>query len=146
MTIATMKQALDAQEYLLKDLRNRDSIHLMGQGALDRLKESNDALRAAIEQAEKTEPVATKLPTQAFSCFHVSAEDFGKLKALPDGTALYAHPAPVPAGWQPSNEELTAIYVKANGIEGKSPPITTERIFTAMRAMLAAAPKPGEMK
>lgn len=43
--------------------------------------------------------------------------------------------------WQPTDEELTAIYMQANGIEGKKPPITTERIFTAMRAMLAAAPE-----
>lgn len=53
---------------------------------------------ALIERLKKAEPVATKLPTQAFSCFHVSAEDFGKLKALPDGTALYTHPAPSPVG------------------------------------------------
>lgn len=55
--------------------------------------------------------------------------------------AFVAPPPAVPKGWQPTNEELTSIYMKANGIEGKNPPITTERIFTAMRAMLAAAPK-----
>lgn len=36
-----------------------------------------------------------------------------------------------------TNKELTEIYCKANGIpEGKAPPITTEKIFVAMRAML----------
>lgn len=33
-----------------------------------------------------------------------------------------------------TNERLTKIYNKANGIEsGKNPPISTERIFAAMR-------------
>lgn len=57
---------------------------------------------------------------------------------------FYLHPAPTPEGWQPSDDELTAIYNKVNGITDKHPPITTKRIFTAMRAMLAAAPKPEE--
>lgn len=36
-----------------------------------------------------------------------------------------------------TNEDLTRIYNEANGIpEGKAPPITTERIFTAMRAAM----------
>lgn len=40
-----------------------------------------------------------------------------------------------------TNEKLTAIYNKANGIsEGKRPPITTERVFTAMREMAARPP------
>lgn len=35
-----------------------------------------------------------------------------------------------------TDEELTAIYNEANGIPfGKTPPITTKRIFTAMRAV-----------
>jgi hypothetical protein len=35
-----------------------------------------------------------------------------------------------------TDAELTKIYCDANGIgEGKRPPITTQRIFTAMRAM-----------
>jgi hypothetical protein len=35
------------------------------------------------------EPVATKLKTEQFNCFHVSAEDFQRLKALPVGAKLY---------------------------------------------------------
>ena len=43
--------------------------------------------------------------------------------------------------WMPprtyTDAELTEIYNRANGIpEGKAPPITTQRIFNAMRAML----------
>ena len=33
-----------------------------------------------------------------------------------------------------TDAELTRIYNEANGIDGKNPPITTERIFRAMRA------------
>ncbi len=41
-----------------------------------------------------------------------------------------------------TNEQLTAIYNGANGIPaGKAPPITSERIFTAMRACLAISAK-----
>ena len=44
-----------------------------------------------------------------------------------------------------TNEDLTRLYNEANGItEGKAPPITTERIFTAMRAAYAAARVPSE--
>lgn len=42
----------------------------------------------------------------------------------------------------PSDEELTAIYKRANGEDiGKAQPLTTARIFKAMRAMLAAHPE-----
>ena len=44
-----------------------------------------------------------------------------------------------------TNEDLTRLYNAANGIpEGKAPPITTERIFTAMRAAYAAAHMPSK--
>ena len=43
-------------------------------------------------QPAQQEPVATKLETQQFNCFHVSAEDFQRLKALPVGTKLYTTP------------------------------------------------------
>lgn len=37
-----------------------------------------------------------------------------------------------------TNEDLTKLYNDANGIPpGKAPPITTERIFAAMRAAVA---------
>jgi hypothetical protein len=41
----------------------------------------------------------------------------------------------------PTDEELTVIYKIANGEDtGKAQPLTTQRIFKAMRAMLSAAP------
>jgi hypothetical protein len=47
---------------------------------------------AAAQPAPVQEPVATKLETQQFNCFHVSAEDFQRLKELPVGTKLYTTP------------------------------------------------------
>ena len=42
-----------------------------------------------------------------------------------------------------TDAELTAIYNSANNIlEGKSPPITTRHIFTAMQAMVDQEPTP----
>jgi hypothetical protein len=42
-----------------------------------------------------------------------------------------------------TDEELTRIYKKANGEDvGKAQPLTTQRIFTAMRAIEAAATAP----
>lgn len=38
---------------------------------------------------------------------------------------------------QLTDEDLTRIYNEANGIDGKNPPITTMRIFAAMRAVAA---------
>ena len=52
----------------------------------------------------------------------------------------------VQQGWQPTDDELTAIYKKANGEVGKPQPLTTQRIFRAMRAMLNAAPQPPQRK
>jgi hypothetical protein len=58
-----------------------------------------DLLFAAQPAPTVQEPVATKLKTEQFNCFHVSAEDFKNLKALPVGTKLYTtqptQPAPV---------------------------------------------------
>lgn len=43
--------------------------------------------------------------------------------------------APQPVAREPlTNEECTQIYHEANNITTKNPPITTERIFNAMRA------------
>ena len=51
---------------------------------------------------QQQEPVATKLETQQFNCFHVSAEDFKKLATLPVGTKLYTSP---PAQRKPLTDE-----------------------------------------
>lgn len=45
-----------------------------------------------------------------------------------------------------TDEQLTAIYNEANGITGKRLPITTARIFTAMRAVHVAAFRDGYEK
>lgn len=43
-----------------------------------------------------------------------------------------------------SREQLTEAYKKANGIEGKNPPITTERIFRAMCYMYEEGSRAGK--
>lgn len=43
-----------------------------------------------------------------------------------------------------SNEELTKLYNAANGIVGKRVPITTARIFAAMRAAFELGKAAGE--
>ena len=41
-----------------------------------------------------------------------------------------------------TDKQLTEIYKRANGIEeGKAPPISTQKIFTAMRAMVEESQK-----
>ncbi len=45
-----------------------------------------------------------------------------------------------------TDEELTAIYNEANGITGKRLPITTARIFTAMRAAIEAERKAAQLR
>lgn len=63
------------------------------------------------------------------------------MQIIIDLKAQLAEARKVPEGWQLTNAELTKIYNDANGITGgKNPPISTEKIFTAMRAMLSAAP------
>ena len=51
------------------------------------------ALIATID-AERGEPVATKLETPQFQSFRVSLEDAKRLEALPTGTKLYLAPQP----------------------------------------------------
>jgi hypothetical protein len=65
-----------------------------------------DAIKQALAASTVQEPVATKLKTEQFNCFHVSAEDFKNLKALPVGTKLYTTPPaqPAPCTWTKSND------------------------------------------
>jgi hypothetical protein len=58
------------------------------------------------EPAPVQEPVATKLETQQFNCFHVSAEDFQRLKALPVGAKLYTTAAPIPDAITDNSESV----------------------------------------
>jgi len=119
--------------------KDRDGIHTCTPSDLVRkLEQQRDELLAALESLEKDNhtyqtrpcPTCRKITSTLGRPFGCNAKERN------------AAPKPVAHAWQPTNEELTTIYMKANGIEGKNPPITTERIFTAMRAMLAAAPKP----
>lgn len=55
--------------------------------------ESRAALATIIAELQKdAEPVATKLETQQFNCFHVSCDDAKRLRELPVGTKLYTRP------------------------------------------------------
>ena len=60
-------------------------------------------LLAQPEQEEA--PVATKLEGHQFTAFHVSADDFKKLKKLPTGTRLYTAP--------PKREPLSYCAIRA---------------------------------
>ena len=127
MSIHAMKQALEAlgqsiqwQKAALecKDWQWDSDQREAAQGSLEYAIEQHANLRAAIIEAERVVTIGDKTYVQQCGYLMGEAERQG-----------------------PTNEELTAIYNNANGIEGKNPPITTGRIFTAMRAMLAA-PKP----
>lgn len=120
MSIDAMKQALEALEGL-RDLFYQDTI---------------EALRAAIEAAEKQEPVAIaggEYPCNVIWYAPVMA-----------GTKLYTRPQPaIPDGWQlvpvePTGEMLQAAFTYLEDIDF---------IATGVyKAMLAAAPKQEEMK
>lgn len=87
MTIAAMKQALEALESFAAEPPGKRVLHPEAIVIT--------ALRAAIEQAEKAEPVHYQYRyTEGVSNKLRSGEP--PLEIIP----LYTHPAPVPAGWQ----------------------------------------------
>lgn len=62
------------------------------------------------------------------------AAGFGPLPTLDKVAAQVPDAKP---GWSPTDKELTEIYKQANNeLVGKAYPITTEKIFAAMRAMV----------
>ena len=69
------------------------------------------------QPAKQQEPVATKLETQQFNCFHVSAEDFSKLAALPVGTKLYTSP-PAHRTWVGLTDEEIDRMTQGNNYPG----------------------------
>lgn len=96
-------------------------------------------LRAAIEQAEKVEPVAWRLYKggELYALRH-KKDDRG---AYYTWEPLYTHPAPIPEGWQlvpvePTPEMLAASWET----DLKATDINTVR-KELYQAMLAAAPK-----
>ncbi len=135
MTIAAMKQALECLESLAAEPPGVRALHL------DAVVIQN--LRAAIEQAEKAEPVAWRWTwktsrDQDGYCYTHTYPSKPKLMNI---EALYTHPAPVPAGWQQELPEI--LQEAADIIAGEKPtrfPIVDE--LQGFATMLAAAPKP----
>jgi hypothetical protein len=139
MTIAAMKQALEA-------LTEHGAPYLRHGVDWDN---AITVLRAAIAEQEKCEPVAvlqTDNSGRFLDCIYrgaaTPADQFlwQEDKRIPRSTSirLFTHPAPVPAGWQLVPVEPTQEMV---GNE-----YNREMLTTIWKAMLAAAPKPGEMK
>jgi hypothetical protein len=143
---------------------------------MSRLRNREDAitaLRAAIAEQEKAEPVAvlqTDNSGRFLDCIYrgaaTPADQFlwQEDKRIPRSTSirLFTHPAPVPAGWQlvpgkDTNLLLERVYAGyshgMNRQEGELGPLTLGQknavyavVWSAVYATLAAAPKPGEMK
>ena len=93
------------------------------------------ALRIAIEQAEKAEPVAW---VPQFSWMRSIDAVACKTKRSFDDIPLYTHPVPIPAGWQLVPVDPTKEMLQ----EGRWYVLTSE----TYKAMLAAAPKQGDQR
>jgi hypothetical protein len=152
MTIAAMKQALEALEASFDILD--PSLYPKAENMVAY---SITALRAAIAEQEKCEPVAvlqTDNSGRFLDCIYrgaaTPADQFlwQEDKRIPRSTSirLFTHPAPVPAGWQLVPVEPT----ERQWEEGKIMLSAMLECGTALdigiiyKAMLAAAPKPGE--
>ena len=90
-----------------------------------------ERLRAELAALREQEPIATKLETQQFNCFHVSLEDSQRLAALPVGATLYAQPTP-------PSVDAHELWAAAQLFPGEGIEDGVDRITT----LLAAAPKP----
>jgi len=94
------------------------------------------------------EPVATKLETMPFGCFHVSGGDAEKLRALPVGTKLYTAPQPaqrVPDEAESRKEfevwaakEFPGLEIRAQNLLGTYTRAITEWLFVGWQASRAA--------
>jgi hypothetical protein len=145
MSMQAMKQALEA----LIDVAWDEEGYCMNPD----LAEAADALRAAISEQEQCEPVATKLSCDPYDDRHgawFAVDDCAKLNALPNGIKLYTHPAQPPEGWQlvpvePTEEmrkQMHYAYWQTPQLpfHDRSPELWN----ATYKAMLQAAPKPGE--
>ena len=94
MNIATLKQALEALQYGYGAA--------ISTAAFETIQKAEQALRAAIEQAEKAGPVAWRWTwkTSRDQDGYCYTHTYPSQPKLMDIEALYTHPAPVPA-WQP---------------------------------------------
>ena len=117
--IEAMKQALEALEYY--DFAN---------GVPQRAAE---ALRAAIAEQERCEPVAIV----GELCDQSRADAIRRGYSV--GQYMFTYPAPVPAGWQLVPVEPTKAMLSAGW--------GNDHLYADLyKTMLQAAPKPGEMK
>ena len=126
MTIAAMKAALEALEYI--DTFRAGTARL--------------ALRASITDQEQCEPVAEVVPNDSGFVGDVPWHCNFLTTSLHIGDKLFTHPAPVPAGWrlvpvEPTPEMISAMYqCLTTNIENNS-----NDLYDSYKAMLAAAPK-----
>ena len=110
MTIAAMKQALEALEQINQLSIGENAIALPGE-----IDAAMDNLRAAIEQAEKQEPVAV---WELFADGWDSIADPEWMESLPVGTKLYTAPPAAPRQWAGlTNEEIDDIWPTGNRFE-----------------------------
>jgi hypothetical protein len=143
MSIAAMKQALDAleQSFIIPNSKLSPLVR----------DKTITALRAAIAEQEKAEPVAWKY--QVGSKVHLETHRLDHYYwyngSYVKGTPIYAYPAPapVPAGWQLVPVEPTEAMIRAS--HGLASVVSYSNgqhayIPIAYKAMIAAAPK--EMK
>lgn len=129
MSITAMKQALEVLEDLASDPPGVRALHPHAVVIT--------ALRAAIEQAEKAEPVG-----EVRDMKYGAVRFYGKpteRKYLPDGTKLYTLPPQPPEGWQLPAERKKEVYFSSYQ-EGFTDGWNAFR----EEVLLAAAPKPGD--
>ena len=139
MSIAAMKQALEALGYGYDAARCT--------AAFETIRAAEIALRAAIAEQEKCEPVAWTTMPEAEDWNFVSGTKNPNGKMVGEWHPLYTHPAPVPAGWQLVPVEPTEAMIRAS--HGLASVVSYSNgqhayIPIAYKAMIAAAPK--EMK
>jgi hypothetical protein len=147
MSIEAMKQALEALEETTA--LNENWVSIADRESLEHLHEHRvvikmgnttiTALRAAIAEQEKAEPQYFGLTSQ-HTWLSVSKEQYERLRES-YRSIFFTHPAPVPAGWQlvpvEPTEEMMVLHTHRDDYT------FNEELY---KAMLQAAPKPGEMK
>lgn len=123
------------------------SLDEMHRAAREKMLEAAALLSSDARTAGQAEPVLgtkTWFDGEKVITQYLTASDIYKDQPAPQAVPQ-AEAVRVQHVWNPTDEELKTIYKKANGEDaGKARPLTTQRIFTAMRAMIAVAQKPQE--